>query len=55
LQGLDQRSKRSYIEHLEAEIARKNLGIADLEERLKRREAELTAARRSWLPWKRHN
>ena len=55
LQGLDQRSKRSYIEHLEAEIARKNLGIADLEERLKRREAELTAARRSWLPWKRYN
>ncbi len=55
LQRYDQRSKRSYIEHLEAEISRKNLGIADLEKRLKLREAELIAARRTRLPWKRHN
>jgi hypothetical protein len=44
---------RAYIGQLESEIGRKNDAIADLEEQVRRREAELVEARKPRLPWKR--
>jgi SAM-dependent methyltransferase len=49
----DPRRKTDYIIHLQDELERKNAALADLEERLRMREAELVALRRPRLPWKR--
>ena len=58
---LEERAKRSvsgdaasrYTQSLEREIERKNAAIADLQERLRRQEAELARGVRVKLPWKR--
>ena len=48
---LDERA--AYIAQLEAELARKNAALLDLQTRLQHRESELIAARAPRLPWKR--
>lgn len=50
---LDVRALRTYAQHLEAEVARKNAAITDLEDRLRRAEAEIPRPRKSHLPWRR--
>jgi len=48
-----QTATADYVARLEAEVARKNAAIADLERRVRVREAQLVAARRPRLPWRR--
>ncbi|MBF6615018.1 MAG: hypothetical protein IVW55_18090, partial [Chloroflexi bacterium] len=42
--------ERGYLQHLEAEIERKNMAIKELEARVRRREADFVAARKLVLP-----
>lgn len=53
--AVDEAEVHGYARYLEAEITRKNVALADLTARLKRRERELVIARQPRLPWKRRN